>query len=195
MYTVVGSAKTRAARVLWLLEELGQPYTSITAAPQSPEVRALNPAGKVPVLIDGAATITDSTAILTYLTDKHSLFTAPAGTPARAEQDSLTHFLLDEFDALLWTSARHSFVLPDEMRLPAIKTTLKWEYARSLSRLAARLRGPYLMGDQMTVPDIIGAHCLTWGLAIKFPAPDSSVANYLTRMRNRPAFARAMMAQ
>lgn len=53
MYTVVGSVKTRSARVLWLLEELGQPYTSLPAGPQSDLAFAHNPAGKVPVLIDG----------------------------------------------------------------------------------------------------------------------------------------------
>lgn len=192
MYTVIGISKSRAARVLWLLEELDQPYTHIAAAPQSPEARAHNPAGKVPVLIDGSAIITDSTAILTYLADKHAAFTAPAGTPARAQQDSLTQCLLDEFDALLWTSARHSFVLPQEMRLPAIKDSLRWEYARNLAHLAARLKGPYLMGDQMTVPDIIAVHCLSWGLGVRFAAPEGELADYLARMRERPAFLRAM---
>ena len=191
MYTVVGSTNTRTLRVLWLLEELGLPYTHLPAAPQSAEARAHNQAGKVPALIDGDATVTDSTAILTYLADKHGAFTATAGTVARAHQDSLTHFLLDEFDALLWTSARHSFVLPTEMRLPAIKKSLRWEYARNLGRLAARLKGPYLMGDQMTVPDILAAQCLSWGLAAKFPSPEGALADYLAMMRARPAFLRA----
>ncbi len=192
MYTLIGSAKTRSARVLWLLEELGQPFTHIAAGPQSPEVRAHNTAGKVPVLLDGDATLTDSTAILTYLADKHGQFTAPAGTIARAQQDSLTHFLLDEFDAVLWTAARHSFVLPEDKRLPAIKDSLKWEYARSLSRLEQRLQGPFLMGDAMTIPDIIATHCLLWGLGAKFDAPGGALADYLARMRTRPAFERAM---
>jgi glutathione S-transferase len=191
MYTVIGSTNTRTLRVLWLLEELGQAYTHITAAPQSAEARAHNPVGKVPTLIDGAASITDSTAIMTYLADKHGAFTAKAGTPDRAQQDSLTHFLLDEFDALLWMSARHSFVLPEDMRLPAIKESLKWEYARNLGRLAARLKGPYLMGDEMTVPDILAAQCLSWGLAAKFPSPEGALADYLAMMRARPAYLRA----
>lgn len=192
MYTLIGSAKTRSARVLWLLEELGQPFTHIAAGPQSDEARAHNPAGKVPILIDDGQQITDSTAILTYLADKHGQFTAAAGTPARAQQDSLTHFLLDELDAPLWTAARHSFVLPEDMRLPAIKDTLKWEYARSLSRLEARLQGPFLMGDAITLPDIIASHCLIWGIGAKFAAPTGVLAEYLTRLRARPAFARAM---
>jgi glutathione S-transferase len=173
---------------LWLLEELGQPFGHNPAAPHSAEVRAHNPTGKVPALIDGDATVTDSTAILTYLADKHGQFTAPPGTIARAHQDSVTHFVLDEMDAVLWTAARHSFILPSEMRMPAIKDSLKWEYARSLTRLAARLQGPFIMGDQMSLPDIIATHCLGWGLSIKFPEPDALLTAYLARMRARPAY-------
>lgn len=190
MYTIVGSNKTRSARVLWLLEELGQPYTHLPAGPQSDQAFAHNPAGKVPVLIEGDSAITDSTAILTYLADKHGTFTAPAGSLARARQDSMTQFLLDELDACLWTAARHSFVLPEPMRLPAIKDSLKWEYARSLQRLADRMAGPFLMGDEMTVPDIIATHCLGWGMAARFGAPEGALAEYLARMRARPAFQR-----
>lgn len=190
MYTIVGSNKTRSARVLWLLEELGQPYTHLPAGPQSDLAFAHNPAGKVPVLIEGDSAITDSTAILTYLADKHGTFTAPAGSLARARQDSMTQFLLDELDACLWTAARHSFVLPEPMRLPAIKDSLKWEYARSLQRLADRMAGPFLMGDEMTVPDIIATHCLGWGVAARFGAPEGALAEYLARMRARPAFQR-----
>ena len=188
MYTVVGSVKTRSARVLWLLEELGLPYTHLPAGPQSDLAFAHNPAGKVPVLIEGDASITDSTAILTYLADKHGAFTAPAGSLARARQDSMTQFLLDEFDACLWTAARHSFVLPEEHRLPAIKDSLRWEYARSLSRLADRMVGPFLMGAEMTVPDIIATHCLGWGAAAKIGSPEGALAEYLARMRARPAY-------
>ena len=62
-HTVIGPAKTRAARVLWMLEELGLPYTHHNAPPRSQEVMALNPSGKVPVLIVGDPANTDSTAI------------------------------------------------------------------------------------------------------------------------------------
>lgn len=194
MYTLVGAVRTRALRPLWLLEELGLSYDHIACAPSSPEAMRLSPTGKLPVLIEDGQTLSDSTAILTYLADKHAAFTAPAGTMARAQQDSMTQFLLDELDAPLWTAARHSFVLPAEHRLPAIKDTLRWEYARSLSRLAARLEGPFLMGHSMTVPDIIATHCLTWGLAIKFAAPEADLADYLARMRARPALLRALAA-
>ncbi|MCF6329895.1 MAG: glutathione S-transferase, partial [Henriciella sp.] len=100
MYKVVGKAQTRTFRVLWMLEEIGQPYESIILASRSPEVVAMNPSGKVPVLLDGDATLLDSTAIITYLADKHGQLTYPAGTIERAHQDALTHAALDELDAV-----------------------------------------------------------------------------------------------
>ncbi len=191
MYTVIGTARTRTFRVLWMLEELGLAFSHLPAAPHSDDARAHNPVGKVPALIDGADTIIDSTAILTYLADKHRQLTACAGTIARAHQDSLTHFLLDEFDAVLWTASRHSFILPEDQRLPQIKASLKWEYGRSLARLSDRLAGPFLSGPVFMLPDILATHCLSWGINAKFAAPEGALADYHARMRARPAYLRA----
>ena len=170
-YTVIGSVGTRAARVVWILEELGLPYEHDPATPRSAPATAVNPSGKVPVLLVDGVIVTDSTAILTFLADRHGALTAPAGTVARALQDAVTFAVLDDLEALLWTSSRHSFVLPEEHRLPAIKPSLKWEYARNLGHLAARFKGPFVMGGQMTVPDIVLTHCLVWAQSAKFPDP------------------------
>ena len=195
MYQVIGTAKSRAFRVLWMLEELGQPYDHVPAVPQSEGVTQVNPAGKVPVLVDDGTPITDSTAILAYLADRHGQLTHPAGTLDRARQDSLTQFLLDEFDAALWLAARHSFVLPEEMRLGAIKNTLRWEFEKSQRTLVHRMaEGPFLMGETMTVPDIILTHCLDWALSARFPVVDPRLSDYLDRMRARPAYRRAAAA-
>ncbi|WP_372801786.1 glutathione S-transferase family protein [Paracoccus seriniphilus] len=192
MYTVIGTSKSRSMRVLWMLEELGQPYKHIKANPHNEDVIEFNPAGKVPVLIDDGTPITDSTAILTYLADRHGDFTYPAGTIDRARQDSLTQFLLDEFDAALWLAARHSFVLPEEKRLGAIKNTLRWEFERSQKTLVHRIgEGEFVMGDRMTVPDLILTHCLTWALSARFPVVEHRLTTYLERMRGRPAYLRA----
>ncbi|MEO1790370.1 MAG: glutathione S-transferase family protein [Pseudomonadota bacterium] len=192
MYRLVGPAKTRTMRVLWMLEELGVDYAHDPSPPRSDTVRALSPLGKVPVLVDGDAKLTDSTAILTYLADKHGALTHPAGTIERAGQDAVTQFLLDEMDALLWTAARHSFILPDDRRVPAIKDSLRWEFAQSEARLVAILgAGPFLTGDQMTVADIIATHCGNWAVGAKFPLTDHVLKDYLRRMRDRPAYQRA----
>ncbi|WP_102109112.1 glutathione S-transferase family protein [Oceaniglobus roseus] len=192
MYRLVGTVKSRAFRVLWLLEELGLPYEHVGAGPQSDEVRALNPSGKVPVLIAEGEAVTDSTAILTYLADCHGAFTHPAGTLARARQDSLTQMVLDELDSCLWTAARHSFVLPEALRVPAVKESLRYEFARSVAALSARLGdGPFLTGEAMTVPDIVAVHCGTWAVNAKFPVEDARFLAYLERMKSRPAWQRA----
>ena len=192
MYKVLGTANTRAFRVMWMLEELDQPYDHVRAAPQSDGVVAFNPSGKVPVLIEDGTPITDSTAIIQYLSDRHGALTHKAGTIERARQDSLTQFLLDEFDAVLWTAARHTFVLPEELRVSAIKDTLRWEFQRSQQILKQRAgNGPFLMGEVMTVPDIILTHCLGWAQAARFPLMDCWDQNYLVKMRARPAYLRA----
>jgi len=191
MYVVIGSRGTRAFRVLWMLEELGQPYEHIPARPQSEEARAHNPSGKVPCLRVGDDLLTDSVAIVTWLADRHGQLTHPAGTLDRARQDALTHLILDELEALLWTAARHSFVLPEERRVPAVKDALKWEYGRNIAGVERALAGPFLMGETMTVPDILLTHCLRWAEAAKFPAPGARLADYRARMEARPAFARA----
>lgn len=193
MYTVIGTVKSRAARVIWMLEELGQPFEHVAAAPRSAGVVEFNPAGKIPVLIEDGTPITDSTAILQYLADKHRAFTHPAGTLDRARQDGLTQFLLDEFDAALWMAARHSFVLPEELRQTAIKDSLKWEFERSQKTLVHRMgEGPFVMGEMMTVPDFILTHCGTWALAAKFPIVERKLSDYLDRMRDRPAYRRML---
>ncbi|MCC6007693.1 MAG: glutathione S-transferase family protein, partial [Rhodobacteraceae bacterium] len=180
MYKVIGSPGSRAFRVLWMLEELGVPYEHVAAKPRSDEVVALNPSGKVPVLVDEGVPITDSTAIVQYLADKHGKMTHPAGTIARARQDGLTHLLLDEIDACLWTAARHSFILPEEMRVGAIKTPLRWEFARSQQGVADRLgEGPFLMGEMMTVPDILLAHCGLWARKAGFDITAPNLLAYL----------------
>lgn len=193
MYTVIGTVRSRTARVLWMLEELGQPYEHVAAPPRSEGVREFNPAGKVPVLLVDGQPILDSTAILHYLADHHHALTFPAGTLERARQDSLTQFLLDEFDSALWVAARHSFILPEALRMPGIKSSLHWEFERSQKVLVDRMGdGPFLMGEAMTVPDIILGHCGNWAVAAQFPITEPTLAAYVARLQQRPAWLRVM---
>ncbi|THD76694.1 glutathione S-transferase family protein [Thalassobius vesicularis] len=192
MYQVIGETQSRAFRVTWMLEELGQPYEQIKVKPHSDEAFACNQSGKIPALKVDGETLTDSTAILTYLADKHGALTYPAGTIERAKQDGMTHLVLDELDAVLWTGARHTFVLPEDKRVPEVKESLRWEFLRNSNRLANCLKGPYLMGDKMTIADIIATHCLNWAFAAKFPIEDERLLAYAKAMRGREAFKRAV---
>jgi len=188
MYTVIGSVKSRAFRVMWMLEELGQSYDLIDAAPRSEEARKYNPSGKIPALKDGDEVLTDSVAIMQYLADKHNAMTAPAGTAARARQDAMLFWLIDEFDAILWAAAKHSFVLPQEQRVPVIKDSLKAEFARSATQLANRLDGPFLMGDAITVPDLLAVHCINWSIGAGFEPVDERLGEWAAGLRKREAF-------
>lgn len=192
MYEVIGTRASRALRVLWMLEEIGVDYTHTPAAPQSEEARAANPSGKIPAFRVGADVITDSVAIMTFLGDRHGALTAPAGTIERARQDALTQQIIDDLDATLWMAARHSFILPEEQRVPAVKEPLKWEFARNLARLSAAMQGEFLTGDTLSIPDILLSHCLRWAEIAKFPAPDDTLADWQARMQARPAFQRAV---
>jgi len=192
MYKLYGNIRTRTMRTLWILEELELPYTLIQADPRSPEVRAVSPLGKVPVLETSEGMIYDSVAQMTYLSDKHGGFTHPAGTYARGRQDGFTNTINETFDAVLWDFAKHSFVLPEEHRVEAIKPSLKWQFLQ-YSNVMADLLGdrPFLMGDDPVVPDILLAHCCSWALGRGFDVHER-LHRHMKTMRARPAFRRAM---
>ncbi len=189
MYTVIGGLASRTFRVLWMLEELGVPFTHVKAGPRSDEVTAHSALGKIPVLLDGDMAVSDSVAIMTYLADKHGGLTAPAGTLERARQDAMTQRIVDEFDGPLWLAARHSFVLPEEHRVPEVKPSAKWEFARAEASLVRDMGdGPFLMGEKISIPDIILTHCLGWAIVAKFGVTEPVMSAYLDRLRNRDAY-------
>ena len=193
MYEVYGQKRNRTMRVLWMLEELGQDYELIEAAPRSETVFALNPSGKVPILKDGDLVVTDSVAICQYLADKHNALTFPAGTAERARQDALTQFVVDQIEGPLWTAAKHAFVLPEDLRVPEVKTACRFEFEKGIASLERRLGdGPYAFGEVLTVPDLLLGHCANWAQVAKFELPsEGPVAAYLDAVRARPALARA----
>jgi len=128
---------------------------------------------------------------MAYLGDLSKELTFAPGSFERARQDALTYRISDELDSALWVAARHSFVLPQEMRVPEVKVTLKWEYDRNLGFLRNEIEGPFLMGEKMTIPDIVLTHCLRWARKAHFPEPPDPVQDYLARMEARPALQRA----
>lgn len=194
-YTVIGTLRTRTLRVIWLLEELGLPYTHLPAPPHAAEVKAQNPTGKVPVLLADGAVLTDSVAILTFLADRHAAFTLPAGSLGRGRQDGLTQRILDDLEAPIWAAARHKFVLPEAMRQPLVIPAMQAEFARNQAAFAEQMgKGPFLMGAEMTIADIVLTHSLLWAQLSRFPEPDPALAAYLDRMRTRPALLRAQQA-
>ncbi|MFK5997522.1 MAG: glutathione S-transferase family protein [Rhodobacterales bacterium] len=192
MYKVLGMAATRTMRVLWMMEELGLKYEHLPYPPRSKEMLEINPSGKVPALIVEGQVILDSVAIMQFLADKHAGLTYAAGTVERGQQDSFTQFINDELDAIIWCAARNSFILPKEKRVPEIKDTLKWEFGRSMNFLGERIGdNTFLMGDKITVPDLLLTHMGDWAKVAGFDVPDGPLEAYFKRMVKRPAYLRA----
>ena len=91
---------SRSQRLLWLLVELGLDYeikryqrnAKTMLAP--PELRAVHPLGKSPVLTDGGNTLAESGAIMEYLVERYGngRFIPPAGTPERLRYTYFLHY-------------------------------------------------------------------------------------------------------
>ncbi|WP_340108740.1 glutathione S-transferase family protein [Pikeienuella sp. HZG-20] len=187
MYEVYGSPASRAARVIWMLEEIGAPYEIVPAKPHSAEALELNASGKIPVLVDDGRAIFDSTAILLHLADKHGKLTFPVGAPERDRMMSLICFAIDDVEQPLWTLTKHRAMLPEHLRAAdAVQPACLYEFAKAMGTLEAYLGdGPFVMGDAFTVPDIILGHLGGWAKAMGFPAPEGEVGAYMARVRDR----------
>jgi glutathione S-transferase len=100
MITVHHLNNSRSQRVLWLLEELGVAYevkryerdAKTMLAP--PELLAVHPLGKSPVIVDGTVTVAESGAIIQYLVDRYGggRLIPPAGTPERLQYTYWLHY-------------------------------------------------------------------------------------------------------
>jgi glutathione S-transferase len=196
VYKVIGSLRTRAFRVAWMLNELAQSFTVDPVPPRDASITSLNPSGKVPILLDGTDAIIDSVAICQYLADKHGQCTFPAGTIERAHQDSFTQFATDDVESCLWTVSKHKFVLPEALRVPAVMEACHYDFDRAMESLAKRLSSKnYVMGDTFTVPDLLLGHCGGWAESIGWTVNDPAVADYISRVRMRPAFLKTIAAR
>ncbi|KUM24573.1 glutathione S-transferase [Mesorhizobium loti] len=179
MYKAVGSRGSRVSRVLWMLEELGQPYEFAEVKLRSPEAYALNPSGKVPILIDGDLKITDSAAICVYLADKH------------ADKGMGMHFAQSELEAPLWNKLRHRFLLPKEVRVD-VGPAAAHDFASEVKALDRRLGDkPFALGDRFSAVDVLLGDMGGWARAGRFRIESERVNAYFDRVLSRPARARA----
>ena len=194
MYKAVGSPGSRLTRVTWMLEELGVPYEIVNAKQHSDTVYALNPSGRIPILVDDDTIVTDSAAICVYLADRHPEkgMTVAPGTAERAQLDGWLHFAQSELEAPLWNKLKHRMMLPEELRVDVGPWTA-WEFARDIKTFGARLgSGTFALGDRFTAADVILGHIGRWARAARFEIDSPTVNAYLDRVLSRPALARAV---
>lgn len=98
MITVHHLDNSRSQRVLWLLEELALPYRVVHYArdPQTllapPELRAIHPLGKSPVVVDGEHVLAESGAVIGYLTDRYDSERVLSPTPRPVDSPERLRF-------------------------------------------------------------------------------------------------------
>jgi len=196
MLTLFGLPKTRSDRALWALEEKDVPYKFQyvhlgKGEGRTPEFLALNPAGKIPLLVDGNVVISESIAICNYIADRGAgNVIAPAfGTDDRAHYDQWCSFAISELEQPLWTMAKHRFALPEEKRVPVIMDTARWEFTVATRILAKGLEGrEFILGEKFSAADILLGQTLAWARAFDFATEQPTVDAYADRLFARPAF-------
>jgi glutathione S-transferase len=213
MITVHHLNNSRSQRVLWLLEELGLEYevkryqrdAKTMLAP--PELRAVHPLGKSPVIADGENALAESGAIIEYLVERYGngRLIPPPQTPERlrytywlhyAEGSAMTPLLLSLIFRRMPTAPMPFFVRPlvrgiaDKVKGSFVDPQLKLHFDYMESELARQV---WFAGDEFSAADIQMSFPLEAGQArglIDGSRPQ--LAAFLERAHARPAYQRAM---
>jgi glutathione S-transferase len=196
-------ARTRSVRVRWLLEELGLDYQLETMpfdpkALQSVDYLELSPFGKVPVLVDGAVTMSESVAIIQYLLLHYGdhVLQPDSASPDYGSFLQWLHFGESTLMGAVSAIAQHSTLLPEVERDPRALARARRQlghYARVLDEELGR--HAYLVGDEFTAADIVvGYDFYITKLFRVFPEDCPNLSAWFDRLMARPAYQTATAA-
>jgi glutathione S-transferase len=186
-------APTRSIRVRWTLQELGVDFEAVEVnLPVGEHHRAeflrINPAGKIPVLIDGDLVLTESVAIVKYLAQKYSeRGFVPATLREQAELDRWLLFTATELEQPLWRISKHTSLLPEKERIPADVALASRDFKTMARVIESHLRErEFVVGDRASVADFVLAYTLDWGNEVGLLGDSPSSVAYMERMYARP---------
>jgi len=191
--TLYHASPSRSSIVLWMLEEIGQPYdiklvTLSKGENMKPEYLAINPMGKVPALKHGDTVITEVAAICAYLADEFpdKKLNVPVGTPRRGEYLKWLFFGPSVIEPAMTDRA---FPRKEDPRAAA----LGWRDFDTVLDIVSKAvsKGPYLMGEQFTAADIVIGSGLRYGMMFKLIPERKEFQDYIGRFTARPAAQRA----
>jgi glutathione S-transferase len=190
---IYGIARTRAYRALWMAMELGLEFEHLPieigdAGARSPEFLAINPNGRLPVIVDDNFVLFESLAITLYLAKKHSAGKLYPGTlegEARAWQWSF--WAIAEVDRGVNIWSLHAVRLPPNERDAALRDEALKVIAAPFAVLDTALsKTPYLLGSNFTVADLNVAAVVSRAIDMDLSAtPNLKV--WLTGCLDRPA--------
>jgi len=179
-----------------MLEELGVDYSFekielLQGAGQSEAYLKIHADGKVPAIDDDGFILTESAAIVTYLGDKYpeSKLVPAVNTQQRAKYNEWCFFVLTELEQPLWTVGKHTFVFPEEKRVPEILEIAHWEFKKACKVLEKNFAGnEFAMGEAFSAIDILVAHTLRWANAFGVPTGLEFLDSYREKMSARASF-------
>lgn len=185
---------TRSIRARWALQELGLEFEPVTVNLKAgehrrPEFLKLNPAGKLPVLVDDGMVLTESVAIVLYLADTYGGDRLlPEDSQSRAQVTRWLMFAATELEQPLWRIARHTMLYPEPDRLSAEIPIAERDFCDMAVVLDTHMAGrAFVVGEDFTAADIVVAYTLDWGneagLLERFP----QLRMYMEQMYDRPA--------
>lgn len=189
MLTLYHSPMSRSSRIIWLLEELGEPYAieyvTIRRPDGSgaPDPRNPHPDKKVPALLHDDVLVTESAAICLHLSDSFpkAKLGPEIGDPRRAAYLTWLFYYAGVVEPVLTAKFKgHTESDPDDRRA----------YEAMSARLRGALReGPHLLGERFSTADILLESAFQWGRAMLPQGPE--IDAYLGRLATRPARLRA----
>ena len=162
-----GTSRSRSARSLWALEELGVSYEHLpmpTTEAKSPAHLKLNPNGHVPVLEDDGVVVWESMAINLYLADKYGKNSLWPSDPAgRAEAYKWSFFAMTEVEPHLITILRNRVMNAPENRDEKAASAAVEALKAPMNALEESLKGKeYLLGKNFTIADLNVAAVMSW---------------------------------
>lgn len=194
MLTLYGHSFSRAHRVLWMLKELGVPFDHVPTgftdgSTHTPEFLAINPNGRVPVLVDDGQPIFESMAINLYLAKKFGGPLAPQSVMEEGLATQWSFWVTTEVEKPLMVAAANKKLFPEGQRDEAQAQAMLKKLARPLRVLEAHLAGKeYLIGDRLTVADINVSAPFSLGILAGIGFEEyPNVAAWLERCLERPA--------
>ncbi|HEY1752943.1 MAG TPA: glutathione S-transferase [Caulobacteraceae bacterium] len=198
MITVHHLNESRSQRILWLLEELGLPYeiksyardTETNLAP--PELEAVHPLGKSPVITDDGRTLAESGAVIDYIVRRHGAGRL-APDPASADYDRHQEWLHYAEGSAMLPLMLNLYVMRLGEAAAPLQPRIDSEIALHLGYVDKSLAGrDYLMGDALTAADIQMSFVGEVGRAFGRLADKPNLDAWTSRLHARPAYQRAL---
>jgi glutathione S-transferase len=200
MLKIYHSPGTRGFRVIWVCEELSVPYEIVPvnfAAEYraTPEWRALNPVGKVPVMVDGETTMFESCAMMQYVLDRYG-----DGRLQPAKDDpTYAHFLQWCWFAEA-TLARPLGEIVNHRRefkpeLDAVVAEMKSRATSCIAALDAAVAGrSYLLGETMSAADLSICYAMRGYRRMVTETLPPTLQAYFDRVTALPSYAATVAA-